>query len=130
MQSDSRVRVWHPSEWSALAKGRFGAASSAHTMRAGCRASELAAGIARGSRTHLARAITLAESTRSIDRTETAALLRALPRPKHPAFRIGISGPPGAGKSSFIEAAGTHLLKLNHRVAVLVALASDLMTWH
>lgn len=88
--------------------------------RVSCKSTELAAGIASRSRTHLARAITLAESTRPIDRAETAALLRALPRPQRPAFRIGVSGPPGAGKSSFIEAAGVKLLSKGHRVAVLV----------
>ena len=89
-------------------------------MRAGSRTAELAAGIAARSRSHLARAITLAESTRPVDRVETAALLRAIPRPTHPAFRIGVSGPPGAGKSTFIEAIGVNLLKQQRRVAVLV----------
>lgn len=81
--------------------------------------SELAEGIARGDRRSLARAITLAESTRADDRAAARDLLReVLPR-TGTAFRLGISGPPGAGKSTFIEALGLHLAERGARLAVL-----------
>lgn len=67
----------------------------------------------------VARAITLLESTRSEHRQRADALLTALPVPAEPALRLGISGVPGVGKSTFIEALGLHLVSLGHRVAVL-----------
>jgi GTPase len=67
----------------------------------------------------LARGITLVESTRPRDREAAEALLAdILPETGH-AVRIGISGAPGAGKSTFIEAFGTFLTGLGKRVAVL-----------
>jgi LAO/AO transport system kinase len=67
----------------------------------------------------LARAITLVESTRAADRVEAESLLTAiLPRAGR-AVRVGISGAPGVGKSTFIEAFGGHLTGLGKKVAVL-----------
>jgi len=67
----------------------------------------------------IAKAITLLESTRSDHRKRAEALLNAvLPKSGH-SFRLGISGVPGVGKSTFIEALGLHLVKLGHRIAVL-----------
>lgn len=81
--------------------------------------SELAEGIARGDRRALARAITLAESTRADDRVAARDLLReVLPR-TGAAFRLGISGPPGAGKSTFIESLGLRLADQGIHLAVL-----------
>jgi len=81
--------------------------------------SELARQVVDGDRRALARAITLVESTRADHRAEAEALLaEVLPR-SGGAVRVGISGAPGAGKSTFIEALGTYLVAHDHRVAVL-----------
>ena len=67
----------------------------------------------------LAKAITLLESTRPDHRDQADALLtELLPRSGH-SFRLGISGVPGVGKSTFIEALGLYLIEQGHRVAVL-----------
>lgn len=67
----------------------------------------------------LAKAITLLESTRPDHRAQADALLNALlPHTGH-AFRLGISGVPGVGKSTFIEALGLFLIERGHRLAVL-----------
>src|SRR5438105_7779016 len=81
--------------------------------------SELAQQLVDGDRRALARAITLVESTRGDHRAEAEALLaEVLPR-SGGAVRVGISGAPGAGKSTFIEALGSYLVAHDHRVAVL-----------
>jgi len=67
----------------------------------------------------VAKAITLLESTRADHRERADALLAALPVPDEPALRIGISGVPGVGKSTFIETLGLELIAQGHRVAVL-----------
>jgi LAO/AO transport system kinase len=67
----------------------------------------------------VAKAITLLESTRADHRERADALLTALPQPGRPAFRVGISGVPGVGKSTFIEVLGLHLIQRGERVAVL-----------
>lgn len=77
------------------------------------------AAIRGGDRVALARAITLVESTRDEDREPALALLDALARDGHDAHRVGVSGPPGAGKSTFIDALGVALVADGHRVAVL-----------
>lgn len=72
-----------------------------------------------GDRRTLARAITLLESTKDSDRALAENLLdQALPH-SGKSFRIGITGVPGVGKSSFIEAFGQHLIAKGHKVAVL-----------
>ncbi len=71
-----------------------------------------------GERRALARAITLVESARADHRAEAAALLAALPRDRQ-ALRIGLSGTPGVGKSTFIESFGMMLTAQGSRVAVL-----------
>jgi len=67
----------------------------------------------------MAKAITLLESTRADHRLTAAALLTDLLPHTGRAFRLGISGVPGVGKSTFIEALGLYLIGLGHRVAVL-----------
>jgi LAO/AO transport system kinase len=67
----------------------------------------------------VAKAITLLESTRSDHRARADALLNALLPSTGQALRIGISGVPGVGKSTFIEALGLFLIARGHRVAVL-----------
>jgi LAO/AO transport system kinase len=81
--------------------------------------SKLAHQVVDGDRRALARAITLAESTRSDHRAEAEALLAEVLPHAGGAIRVGISGAPGAGKSTFIEALGTHLVEQDRRVAVL-----------
>jgi LAO/AO transport system kinase len=67
----------------------------------------------------LAKAITLVESTRSDHRTQAQAMLAAALPHTGTALRIGISGTPGVGKSTFIESLGLQLCAEGHRVAVL-----------
>jgi len=67
----------------------------------------------------LAKAITLLESTRADHRTRADELLNALLPRSGGAFRLGISGVPGVGKSTFIETLGLYLVERGHRVAVL-----------
>jgi len=79
----------------------------------------LAALLQAGDRRALAKAITLVESTRADHREQADALLTALMPATGRALRLGISGVPGVGKSTFIEAMGCFLLEQGHRVAVL-----------
>jgi LAO/AO transport system kinase len=67
----------------------------------------------------LAKAITLLESTRADHRVQADALLTELLPHTGNSFRLGISGVPGVGKSTFIEALGLYLIEQGHRVAVL-----------
>ena len=75
--------------------------------------------VRRGERRTLAKVITLFESTRGDHRARADALLNALLPFTGGAIRLGISGVPGVGKSTFIEALGLHLIGQGHRVAVL-----------
>ncbi|MEH6632550.1 MAG: methylmalonyl Co-A mutase-associated GTPase MeaB [Halopseudomonas aestusnigri] len=76
-------------------------------------------GISNRDRRSLARAITLIESTRSDHREDADALLEQILPHSGNSIRIGISGVPGVGKSTFIESFGMHLISEGHRVAVL-----------
>lgn len=85
----------------------------------------LAARIASGHRASLSKAITLVESRLPLHREQARELMsHVLPLlPKTPTIRVGISGAPGAGKSTFIEALGRHILSTpgsTHKVAALV----------
>lgn len=80
---------------------------------------QLAHKVEAGDRRALARAITLVESTRADHRDQAEALIARLAQAGRRAFRIGISGAPGVGKSTFIEAFGLHMIGLGKRVAVL-----------
>jgi LAO/AO transport system kinase len=79
----------------------------------------LADAIVAGKRRALARAITLIESSRPDHRETADALLRLLLPHTGKSIRIGVSGVPGVGKSSFIEAFGKFVIQAGHRVAVL-----------
>ncbi len=70
-------------------------------------------------RRDLAKAITLLESTRADHRAQADELLTAILPHTGNSFRLGISGVPGVGKSTFIEALGLYLIDQGHRVAVL-----------
>ena len=72
-----------------------------------------------GDRRALARAITLLESTRDQDRRAAEKLLREVMPYTGNSIRIGITGAPGVGKSTFIEAFGNRATERGHRVAVL-----------
>ena len=80
---------------------------------------DLARRILAGNRRALARAITLVESGREDHRQQAGALLGALRKSGREALRIGLSGAPGVGKSSFIEAFGMMLVQAGLKVAVL-----------
>ena len=77
------------------------------------------AAVLAGDRRALARAITLIESTRRDHRVEASALLGQLMPYTGKSIRVGVSGAPGVGKSTFIEALGNHVIDEGHRVAVL-----------
>jgi len=80
---------------------------------------QLAAAVRGGDRRALARALTLVESTRGDHRGRADALLHDLLAATGGAVRVGVSGPPGVGKSTFIEALGLRLADAGRRVAVL-----------
>ncbi len=79
----------------------------------------LAQGVLAGQRRALARAITLIESTRPDHREQAEALLEELLPHSGNSVRLGISGVPGVGKSTFTEAFGLHVLDKGHKLAVL-----------
>ncbi len=80
---------------------------------------ELADAIRGGNRGLLARAITLVESRRPEHQQQAQELLRLLLPDCGGAHRIGVTGVPGVGKSTFLESFGMHLLEHGHKVAVL-----------
>ena len=85
-------------------------------------------GIRNRDRAILGRAITLVESNNTDHRRQAQELLKTLLPDTGGAHRIGISGVPGAGKSTFIEALGVHLVEEGHRVAVLAVDPSSTRT--
>ncbi len=89
---------------------------------------ELVAGIFRGDLALLSRAITLVESNAPAHRPLAREMLREIAKCPGAAKRVGISGVPGAGKSTFIEALGNHLCDAGHRVAVLAVDPSSSLT--
>ena len=79
----------------------------------------LAKAVLEGDRRALAQAITLIESTRTDHRSIASDLLEKVLPYSGKAIRLGISGVPGVGKSTFVEALGNHVIDAGHRVAVL-----------
>ncbi|SKC17162.1 methylmalonyl Co-A mutase-associated GTPase MeaB [Dyadobacter psychrophilus] len=77
------------------------------------------AGIRAGDRIVLSQAITVTESRLPADKELASAILKAVLAQSGNAFRIGITGVPGVGKSTFIESFGTYLTSIGKRVAVL-----------
>ena len=89
---------------------------------------ELAASVRSGDRAALARAITVVESTRSDHREQAQQLLMELISTAGSAMHVGITGVPGVGKSTAIEALGMYLVDGGHRVAVLAVDPSSTRT--
>jgi len=88
----------------------------------------LAAGIRKGDRATLARAITLIESKRADHRAQAHHLVQELLPRTGKAVRLGITGAPGAGKSTTIDTLGTYLTGRGHKVAVLAVDPSSTRT--
>lgn len=118
---------WMPTEAgsefaSFVSAGVAGAASSSPFSGTAAKApgpDELAEGVLSGNRGLLARAITLVESNAPRHRAQADDLVRRIVPHAGNSIRIGISGPPGVGKSTFIDAWGTRLVERGHKVAVL-----------
>ena len=80
---------------------------------------ELKSGILLGDRVVLAQAITLIESLHVADQEKAEELIQKILPKTGRSIRIGITGVPGVGKSTFIEAFGKHLTSLDKKIAVL-----------
>ncbi len=89
---------------------------------------EYAAGIASGDRVILAKAISLAESSLPEDQHQSAELLAKLNPKTGDTIRIGITGVPGVGKSTFIEVFGKYITSLHKKIAVLTVDPSSQLT--
>ncbi|MFZ2502498.1 MAG: methylmalonyl Co-A mutase-associated GTPase MeaB [Nocardioides sp.] len=89
---------------------------------------ELLQGVAAGNRSAIGQAITLVESTRPDDRARARELLDGLQPPATLSTRVGISGVPGVGKSTFIERLGGSLTAAGHRLGVLAVDPSSVRT--
>ncbi|KAF4529562.1 hypothetical protein B566_EDAN017918 [Ephemera danica] len=102
---------------------RAGQIARLEKIRATRDAAKLANAVVQGAgsvqRRAVAKAITLLESTRPDHRTRADELLNAVLPHSGKSFRLGLSGVPGVGKSTFIEALGLYLINQGHRVAVL-----------
>src|SRR5581483_2750671 len=90
--------------------------------------SDLAKALRTGDRAALARAITLVESKKPEHRAEAQELLKLVLPATGKSARIGITGAPGVGKSTTIDALGTYLTENGHRVAVLAVDPSSVRT--
>src|SRR5437899_479223 len=111
----SRINLPHPEERPKGASRRTQDENAADPVTA----DDLAAAVRAGDRRALARAVTLVESTRPDHRATAEALIAALLPATGGATRIGITGPPGAGKSTFIERFGLDGVARGHRLAGL-----------
>lgn len=133
----SSTPSWHPGDAGpefacSFVPGIAAPANSARPARGRRRdpsPGELAEEILRGNRTALSRGITLIESNASGHRSLARELLNILSATARPrAIRVGISGVPGAGKSTLIEALGCELCDRHHRLAVLAVDPSSSLT--
>lgn len=96
--------------------------------RGGLTLEDYVTGVTTGDRTRLARAITLIESNAPVHQALAEKLLTALLPLRCPSVRLGITGVPGVGKSTFIEHLGCQLTAAGHRVAVLAVDPSSTVT--
>ncbi len=89
---------------------------------------EYVEGVRSGDRTRLARAITLIESNAPAHQEQAQEVLKELMPHTGDSVRVGITGVPGAGKSTLIEALGAHLTSEGHKVAVMAVDPSSSVT--
>jgi LAO/AO transport system kinase len=113
---DDPARQCHSSGHRAPKTGKTGAGGQLRRIMG---ENDLAERVIAGERRALARAITLVECGRADHRAQSDDLLQRLAKNERQALRIGLSGTPGVGKSTFIEAFGLKLCDLGLRVAVL-----------
>ncbi len=104
------------------------ARSGVGPRRAKLSVDDYARGVLAGDRTILGRAVTLIESNAPAHQEQAQQLLARLLPHTGKAKRVGITGIPGAGKSTFIEAFGCELTKLGHKIAVLAVDPSSTLT--
>lgn len=90
-----------------------------HKKKKPLSANEFLTGIRSGNRTVLSRAITLIESTREEDREKAREIIEECLPFTGDSIRIGITGVPGVGKSTFIESLGNYIIDKGHKLAVL-----------
>ncbi|MEX0331798.1 MAG: methylmalonyl Co-A mutase-associated GTPase MeaB [Puniceicoccaceae bacterium] len=144
MDEESKLPEWAPSDGgegfaSHVMKGVEGghdgmpgkgpaASRSSRSKRRQLSVEELAEGIRSGNRTMLARAITLVESNAASHQIEAQQLLDSLMEQTGHSLRIGITGVPGAGKSTTIDTFGSMLCEQGHKVAVLAVDPSSTVT--
>jgi LAO/AO transport system kinase len=104
-----------------LQAGKVGASGpgTPPRRRAALSVDDYVSGVVAGNRSMLARAITLIESNSSLHEPQAQEVLRRLLPHTGKARRIGITGVPGVGKSTFIESFGTYLVEQGHKLAVL-----------
>ena len=108
--------------------GKVGSGESGSSRAGSAEVEAHCAQVRAGDRRAVAKAITLLESTRSDRASLGEEILEALVSETGSAIRVGITGPPGVGKSTFIEALGLHLIEHGHRVAVLAVDPSSPVT--
>jgi len=109
-------------------RGKPGSRGSGPSETASAEVEEHCRQVRAGDRRAVAKAITLLESTRSDRAALGQEILEAVVSETESAIRVGITGPPGVGKSTFIEAVGLHLVERDHRVAVLAVDPSSPVT--
>src|SRR4051812_4361584 len=97
-------------------------------MAAASDIASLARSVRGGDRATLARAITLIESKRADHQRKAHQLVQDLLPATGQAIRVGITGAPGVGKSTFIDTLGSHLTGKGHKVAVLAVDPSSMRT--
>jgi LAO/AO transport system kinase len=132
LAAELQIKGWSRAKKEALIAGDWARVSELAKSRGGLRQAQdermglaqdermgLAERVVSADRRALAKAITLIESTRADHRAQADALLNTLLPHTGQSLRIGISGVPGVGKSTFIETLGLHLIAQGHRVAVL-----------
>ena len=84
--------------------------------------------IIKGERAAIAKAITLVESSRENDKKESRKLISELLNKPGKSIRVGFSGPPGVGKSTFIESFGRYLVEKNYKLGILAIDPSSQIT--